>query len=507
MKKNSMHNLGEELELQEFMNNNSTHEFSQEYINKKNELLKSVGYNEKVKKIRKRNFVAAAAVGFTIIALPGSVFATKQIMSGYGIATKQTGNYEYEVAFSNPTQENGSELGASDTNYTTDSNNTMVSKNDPLLFHTFVKMDINYMPDGYVQSVKDGFKYAYNGSYDSNLNVTIGLNTIIENQVITKNNTTDVKAVTVNGREATIFYKNAIDETTFNKDMIVYFNEYGYVVEIYAQVGVSEDELMKIAENITLTPCEEDVATSAGVYPTTSTNKDADKAQDTSTKSLPKLLDNDNFFTFGEAFKLPELTLYSNNEIDYTIENYEILDSVSGLDMNNFGDELSTVNKLIDENGNFTGYTHLNIEQGDRINSVDTVTGSEHRDVKMVYVTIKLKNNSNHDINEFKIAPQICCLNEDNSTNLYYASEKAQPEGWDIYCDYKTMYDENPDLYSNKQRYGQRYSIGANEERTFHVGYIVDADKTDNMVLFYNPTGQLSTNQFNKTPAVIKLNK
>ena len=61
MKKNqnSMHNLGEELELEEFMNNNSTHEFSKDYINKKNNLLNSVGHDEKVKKIRKRNFVAA----------------------------------------------------------------------------------------------------------------------------------------------------------------------------------------------------------------------------------------------------------------------------------------------------------------------------------------------------------------------------------------------------------------------------------------------------------------
>lgn len=517
MKKNqnSMHSLGEELELEEFMNNNSTHEFSKDYINKKNDLLNSVGHDEKVKKIRKRNFVAAAAVGFTVVALPGSVFAAKQIMSGYSINTKQTNNYEYELSFSNPKDDNGNELDNSDVNYTAEG--TSSAHYDPELYHTFVQMNIDYMMDGYSLSTNGSspsnglFKYHLDDDYTVSHNITIGLIVINENQVITKNNAIEVKNVVVgDNNEATIFYKNALDETSYNKDMIIYFKEYGYAVEIFAQVNVSEDDLIDIANNISLNPCDEDVAMTGSVYQEDTVSNDTTttthSSKDFDTK---KLTSDENFVDIGQPFSFDTLYGYNDNALEYTVESYTTMDSVAGLDESGFGFNLDTIKRLTNEDGKLA-YQQQTIERGDGSNTISKVTDTSTVNSKFVYVTMKVKNTSDTDISEIKIEPQICCVNNDDTipSRSYYASYKGSIEGYSLYCDYPTMYDENPDAYANNRNfYAQRYTIPAGAEIEYHVGFIVDADNMDNMVLFFNPFGTLGESGNQKAKAVIKLNR
>ncbi len=515
MKKNqiSMHNLGEQLELEEFMNNNSTHEFSKDYINKKNNLLNSIGYNEKVKKVRKRNFVIAAASGFAVIALPASVFAAKQIMSGYGITTKQTNNYEYQLSFSNPTDDNGNELDNSDVNYAAEG--TSSAHYDPELYHTFVQMNIGYMMNGYTlsnnsSSTSNGlFKYHLDDDYTNSHNITISLVVINENQVITKNNAIEVKNIVVgDNNEATIFYKNALDETSYNKNMIIYFKEYGYAVEIFAQVNVSEDDLMDIANNISITPCDEDVAMSGTVYYERTDSADTTTTH-TSEDSVTKTLTNDeNIVDIGQPFSFETFKGYNDNALEYTVESYKTMDSVSEFDEAGFGFHLDTIKRLTNEDGKLS-YQQQTIERGDGSNTLSKVTDTSTINAKFVYVTMKVKNTSDTDISEVKIEPQICCLNDDNTipSRSYYASQKGSIEGYSLYCDYPTMYAQDPDTYSSRNYYGQRYTIPAGEEIEYHVGFVVDADKMDNMVLFFNAFGTLGESGNKKAKAVIKLNK
>lgn len=509
---NSMHSLGKQLEIDEFMNNNDTHTFSEDYLNKKAALLQSVDKNAKVKRIHNKKFIAAAAAGFAIIAIPGSVFAARQIMSGYDITTKQTNNYEYEISFSNPTDADVNEPDNSDINYNTDS--TSNSYHDPELYHTYVQMDIGYMMDGYnlnekSSSVKDGlFKYALADDYTGSHNITIGLIVINENQTITKNNAISTKNVIVgDGNEATIFFKNALDVTSYNKDMIIYFKEYGYAVEIYAQVNISEEDLMDVANSITLNKCDESVAMNGTRY-----NNDSisyTKTREYSAKK--KLVNDDNIFDIGQAFSFDTTIGYNDSALEYTVESYTTLDSVSELDESGFAFNLDTIKKLTNEDGSLS-YEQQTIERGDGSNTISKVTDTKTMPVKFVYVTMKVKNTSDTDISEIKIEPQICCLGSDDTIpySSSYASYKASGEGFSLYCDYPTMYAQNPDAYGNNRNYyAQRYTIPAGEEIEYHVGFIVDADKMDNMVLFFNPTGLIdkTSTYYNKAPAIIKLNK
>jgi hypothetical protein len=68
------------------------------------------------------------------------------------------------------------------------------------------------------------------------------------------------------------------------------------------------------------------------------------------------------------------------------------------------------------------------------------------------------------------------------------------------------MYDMDPQTYSRKMYDGQRYLIPAGKEIEYHVAFIVDADKMNNMVLFFNPTGRIGTSDSDKgKQAIIKL--
>ena len=185
------------------------------------------------------------------------------------------------------------------------------------------------------------------------------------------------------------------------------------------------------------------------------------------------------------------------------------MDSVAGLDESRFGFNLDTIKRLTDEDGKLS-YQQQTIERGDGSNTISKVTDTSTVNSKFVYVTMKVKNTSDTDISEIKIEPQICCVNNDDTipSRSYYASYKGSIEGYSLYCDYPTMYDENPDAYANNRNfYAQRYTIPAGAEIEYHVGFIVDADKMDNMVLFFNPFGTLGESGNQKAKAVIKLNR
>lgn len=489
-RKNVLYKLGERFSTEDLMNADTSHEFSEEYENQKKKLLENVSQKDAVKRARLRKQVVAAAAGILILVVPSSVFAAKQIMSGFSVTKKQTNNYEYEMDFSNPEQ-NTDQTQASATDDTNKDANDSV--------HTFVQMHVNYMPEGFKESQNSSFKYALNGSWDSNQNVSIALVKIEENQVIKKNNAVDSKDIRVGDKEATIFYKNVTDEKTFDKDMMIYYKEYGYMVEIYAQVNITEDVMLQIAQGIDLTPCEEDVATAFSTY-RYNTNAGSSATQ----KQGPDKVDESKMVSMNTPVVLKDCKLFYSSDLEYTVQDYELRDSIQGLSESAFGFDLSDVRSVSDQNGMLTGYIHKNIEKGDRVNTVDRVISEEHRDVKLVYVTLKVKNTSDQDVTGIKLEPQLCSMDEDYNVRERIC-EKASSEGFSVYCDIPTMYQENPDLYgSDRQLYGQRYSMKAGEEKTVHVAYIIDADKTDHMALFYNAYGTIDKAE---NGCIIKLEK
>ena len=162
-----------------------------------------------------------------------------------------------------------------------------------------------------------------------------------------------------------------------------------------------------------------------------------------------------------------------------------------------YGFDYEDVLQVVDANGNLKPYVQKEIAKGDGKTSVDTVVGETTSDLKLIYVTIKLKNTTDNLIDHVQINPQLCCLKNNNGViclpESTYTTEAVNSEGHAVYSDKLTMYADDPNTTESKQEAGQTYTIHPQEELEFHLAYVVQAENMNNMVLFFNPEGRIKT--------------
>lgn len=471
-RKNALYKLGEKEMVEEFMEVKEKHTFSDSYEDKKQKLLKEMEVKDHTRRFQRRKLIAAAAAA-VIIMVPASTFAARQIISSMSAEKEQTAAYEYQIKFDETTGEKA------------EAGDTVV--NGPL-FHTPVQMNVNYMLDGFVH--KGDNKYSYEGKWESKKNVTVALGYVDADQIISVKNAVSSKDVTVGDKKGMLFYMNALDDEAYDKNLFILFPEYGYVVQIFAQVNITEEDVMKIAENVTLESCDASVATKYAIYKDARDTEPV-QASNSVTPSATTFDENQSVELNTPIVMSDDKYMY-NASVEYTIEGYELRDTIAGLPQAGFGYTWDSIQNIVNSDGTFAGYTHREIKRGDGANSVNEVVGENHVDVKMVYVTMKVKNTSDKEVSEIKIAPQMCCLNEDGSIPNQYTVEKVGYEGRDVYCDALTMYQEDPEAYAGQQQhYAQRYRLAPGEEKEVHVGYLVDASRTNRMVLFFNGYGRI----------------
>jgi len=467
---NKWKKIGKEIALNHFMTNSEEHIFSQQYENKKSALIESVEHKTHMKP-RKWKAIAAAAI--VALAVPVTGFAAKVIIDGIKESKNQTANYEYQYIF---------EKGEAGENY-----------------HAPVYMEVNYLPEGFIENKSKKYSYSYEGKIN-NRGVTIELLGFNEDSDLRVNNAVALKELQIGDKRAALYTLNVSDDSGFDKNLFIFYQEFGYGVRLYGQMGVSEDELVKIAEGVSLTPCDAAAATDVYYIPDTAIaeahkNKLLEVAEERK-NSKPKEADDSNYFSIGDTFEGIDMGTWTSDDknpkfLQFKVEGYEIFDSIAGLDKDKLDQD---INEIINEDGTFKIYEKQNIKEGDRINTVSEVTSVEEKELKLVYVTMKVANNTENDISEVQIDPIMCCLdNENGSIKMpeIYTTNAVNSEGWAVYCDMPTMYEKNPSAYENAHHYGQVYSLQANQEVTYHVAYVVEADRVDNMVLFFPKEGNL----------------
>jgi len=92
----------------------------------------------------------------------------------------------------------------------------------------------------------------------------------------------------------------------------------------------------------------------------------------------------------------------------------------------------------------------------------------------------------------------MCCLNNTNGTlSLPSTNTTLALNSWGgaVYCDRPTMYEENPnDTTASKHELMQSYTVQPQEEFEYHLAYLVESSGMNNMILYFNSSGPLSTN-------------
>ena len=127
---NLMQRLGKKISHDEFQKDASNHIFSDKYENEKANNLRNIELKDKMKNIRRKKTLVAAAC-LVILCIPASVFAATAVISHLQVKKEQTNKYAYEY------------------NFEDESTATEVKSE---LYHSSVKFDYGYLPDGYIEA-------------------------------------------------------------------------------------------------------------------------------------------------------------------------------------------------------------------------------------------------------------------------------------------------------------------------------------------------------------------
>ena len=485
------------------------HEFSDSYKNRKEEFLRSLesvnehkatgkentviknlNNNRKISSIRsiKRVFTRkydriAAAVILLMILIPCTVLAAEKIVSYYNINIKKTGNYSYDLGL------------RKDSDY-----------NANTKFHTNVKINFNTdLRDYDIETDGSNYKLSYAGNdnlKDKNISVMlIGLN---DNEDIQLKYITDVKEIEYSDKKV-VWFTHSYGENVVNtnngnyvSDIFAIYSDYGYAIEIKAQNNTSEDLLQELIKNIELVECDESEAAKANyrIY------RDEYVKEDNEDIYAGEYTDIS--YKLNDKFNMPDMDMYSSNKLEYTVNNYTVISSIQDLqdslineENNNISDKSNWISselscELINEDGTFIKYKRpVTYNMGDGVSTLNSYYEAENISTRLVLVDISVENTSDEYIQNVRLIPQICSLYRHNGRLMIprecYSNSFVNSEGYPLCVMFKSSLGIVRDAQSVN-----RTSVNPNENIHIIAGYLVDEDRLDDMLLFYNSYGSLT---------------
>lgn len=246
-------------------------------------------------------------------------------------------------------------------------------------------------------------------------------------------------------RGAVVRIDTGIDNVgeSYSRNFVIYFDDFGYVLRCYVADAISDEDMMKIANGLSLEESDKEHAYIIDTYipGSDTTIFEYDNRQNVYRKT-------------GEEFAV---SVFSGEEgsSDYsvTVNSFEILDNVADLDYNSFCFDGQNIDEYIDKNGNLKDYVRKIYESGDGVNTLNSLKDSKTVGRKLVIVNMKIKNMENC---AHTFYPEFILFNKNGeciSSSINYISG------------------QNAD--SAKYRY---IHFGAGEIKTVTFGFIADAD-------------------------------
>lgn len=494
------------------------HEFSFEYNDKKKRFLQKIEsedkknirkdilnveekhiekkgiLNEIILGINKRKYIkgVVTAAIVILILIPSTVLAAEKIIKYYNISVKKIGNYGYDISLDDECE---SEF------------------NDK--FHTNVKIDIESDIGNYeIKTDGSNYKLVYIGddtSYQRDISIMlIGLN---KGRNIKLKYITDINQIEYNDRKVLWFTHNygASKSDIGNKyinDIFVVYSEYGYAIEIKAQEDVSKEILDRLIDNIRLIECDENESAKANyrIYRDENESEDNKIIEQNNIENSDIYYGeyNDTSYRLKDKFCMPYVNMYSSNKLQYTVNDYKIFDSIDSLseflsyyEKKYITDDsilttFDTLKRVVDENGKFISYKRpKTYNMGDGIDTLNSSSEAEYIMTKLVLVDMDVENTTYEYIKNVRLIPQICCLYRINGKLMIpkenYSNGLVNGEGYPL-C---VLLDSSLGV-DRTENEANRTNVEPDEKIHMTVGYLVDEDRLDNMILFYNSYGNLT---------------
>lgn len=452
MKDNSIDTLlqkiGDEISM-EIMSEEGSHKFSAEYKQKKDLLFSKLEMGEEVskdntpfkvkKRKQQRKVLLIAAALFLLSSM--TVLAAIKIFHVTGMKDTETGTYTYT--------------------YAVDGEHEVPA----------IRIKANYIPEGYIECSSCGEgKYHLSDDTDHKSGFTIlQSNTFNEEEIPYVSN---VENIQINGIKSDVLIREGTD---YNHVLLMFYEEQGYVIQVFATSEISMDELKKIGKNITF-----DVDTDAPnlqIFTEEKTDITGETLQVNKEQIISIGDEMEGFFGYGLEGDFQE-------NISYKVTNLEIRDTLpEGLDETKFSlrDNLS-ISELVNENGTIKPYER---EISGWENN-ELITETEEVNVKCIDLTLSITNTSDEKLTDVGVSPRIYFLNqlkEETYTDMpgeYVGNLTTGPFNYDRL----PFYFDKTDFPNDTHFYFMGMDIG--ETKEVHLLYAIEEDLLENAYIAFD---------------------
>lgn len=404
-------------------------------------------FSRKQKTKRKRNRILTAAACL-LIGIPTTAFGAVKVYDM--IVQKQ--NYEVNISVTNKDQKK---------------------------IDNWYKLKVGYLPENMAADDDTAMKYSFKDNYAkggfSFILLRVGKNSNFQTLY-----SKGYKEKEINGRKAVIVNKDkGNNNLPFDRQVFLFFEEEGIMLESYIGDDVSEEQMMKVIENISLEPTSKEKASYTADYDEAPLGK-ANKQTESSVIPLKK--DSKQLFSVGQM--VPVTIEHGVNGIksnlEYVIEKVEVFDSIADFKQGNFNElglEILSENKALDQTKKLIPYRRDVYKLGNGKDSIDELVKSQSVNLKFVYLTTTVKNIGKQATDEIYMHPALKVLKSKNNA-WNYAGEVGIAE--------KSIMTGEVDYLAPHGNGKSFYNIGSippGQTLKINLGYFVDEDKLDSIFL------------------------
>lgn len=290
----------------------------------------------------------------------------------------------------------------------------------------------------------------------------------------------------INGREAVIIDKdNGNNHLMFNRQVFLFFEEEGIMLESYIGADVNEEQMMNVLENISLEPTSRQMASDIIDYAESQINN---ANPQTEFHVIPLKKDSKRLFNVGEVVPVTidqvvtgsSGTISKLDTLEFVIEKVEVFDSIRDYKKENFNEmglEILSKNKALDEMENLLPYNREVYKTGNGKDTIDELIESKSVRPKFIYLTATVKNIGKQATEEIYMTPSLQILKSENNV-WKYAEEIGILEK-----SIKTGEVDYLEPHGNEKDFYKIGSIQPGQTMKINLGYFVDEDKLDSLFL------------------------
>lgn len=359
----------------------------------------------------------------------------------------------------------------------------------------YVELTTSYLPDGMVQT-EEG-KYSFEDNYMEG-GISMVVYRLPQNEKVDDLLSTDVaesEELEVGGRPAVYLEK----VSSAAKKLYVIYAEHGYMLEMFAFPDVTKDEMIRIAEGLTVVPSEKTEGNCVMQL------CDWNQTEEAEEKGEPVDSDSDREISFdktkmenthaiGESINMEHAGIDNMPGLTATVTSVELSDNSSIL-----ADGMLDADamKAFDADGNLLPMKLEYIKSGDGINTTDEVVKTETLPQKIVYAAVKYENNGTETLHDIMYNGGIAFL-EEKGSQMQFADYflLSDEEKASIGCDYRELerVGFSQEVYLSDVTGGERNNNYINELKpgesvTIHFAFKIPEEKLGEMYLTLSNTG------------------